>query len=152
MSISLKSIDENSFQKSKNKLFSDQKTDRCFAEIRTKNKVYTIAWRSDLIEPDLYEISDSIFAIGVDQKFIIVNSFSDLILFNVDLIYNFHKVKKVGKSLFVATELEVYEIGLQDYSLKTKLDLPDYFEKIEIKNNALFITCIDGEEVQIAML
>jgi hypothetical protein len=149
MKPNLKFISREKFETSRKQLFSDARTDRCFAEIITDVNVYTIAWRSDLIIPVLIELSPEVFAVGVDQKFIIVNFKNDIVKLNLELKTNLYDIRKFNEAIFVIAEMEIYKIDMLECKVIKTHHLPDYFKELRTENEILRVICLDGSIIEI---
>ena len=59
----------------------------------------------------------------------------------LDLMFLFCEMVKVNQKLFIATELEVIVVDLEDYNIIDTISLPDMYDKIEINCDKIDIHC-----------
>ncbi|MCL1933402.1 MAG: hypothetical protein FWF53_06305, partial [Candidatus Azobacteroides sp.] len=65
------------------------------------------------------------------------------------LNYFLFDIKIISDFLYVITELEIIKIDKNQYEIVTRYDLPDIFETIEMKDNIIFVKCMDGQSVML---
>lgn len=129
-------------------LFEDEDIyNRMYAAISENNRGYKFAWQSDGIKPCVFEIRKNIFALGVDTNFAIVDLYTGRINMKICLNYFLFDIKIISDFLYVITELEIIKIDKNQYEIVTRYDLPDIFETIEMKDNIIFVKCMDGQSV-----
>ena len=62
----------------------------------------------------------------------------------LDLRFLFCEMVKVNQKLFIATELEVIVVDLEDYNIIDTISLPDMYDKIEINCDQIDINCLEN--------
>jgi hypothetical protein len=122
---------------------------RCFAKLVVGDNTYTLAWHSDLLLPKVISIPPKFIAIGIDQKFSVLDCNSADTVLNLSLDYNFSKVEVFQNSLFIATELEIIEVQTADWKIVSRIILPSFFEEFININKFLKVRCIDGEVIDL---
>ena len=103
-----------------------------------------IAWSSDLLQPQFLKIFPKIYAIGIDQNFAIYDFKKKHRLMCLDLMFLFCEMIMYNKKIFVATELEVFVIDIQQYKVVHTISLSDTYNKIEINCGKVEIHCMDN--------
>ncbi len=145
MTIDIKEISEDNFNKINIPiLFSNSKTNKRFKIISDNNYAFKLAWQSDTIECCIKEIDDGIYAIGVDQNFIIVNFRINDIILKLELTYFFCDLKIHHDVIYLATELEVILISKITFKIISNYELPDFFENINFNEKNIEVKYIGG--------
>ena len=103
-----------------------------------------IAWSSDLLQPQFLKIFPKVYAIGIDQNFAIYDFKKKHRLMCLDLMFLFCEMVMYNKKIFVATELEVFVIDIQQYKVVHTISLSDTYNKIEINCGKVEIHCMDN--------
>jgi hypothetical protein len=130
-------------------IFNDNNTSRCFGVIRKDEREFGLAWQSDLIEPEVKEIDSSIYGIGIDQLFAIVDFKKNLVLLRLGLTYNFFTTQIFKDSILVITELEIIRLERIGFEISKRYSLPDYFEKAIFRDGILEIKCMGETSIEI---
>lgn len=146
MKQSVQLISKEEYDKIGNILFENSDS-RCFAKLIAGEKTYTLAWRSDLLLPKVISIPPKFIAVGIDQKFSVLDCNNADVLLNLELDYNFSKAEAFQSSLFIAAELEIIEVQRADWKIADQIMLPSFFEEFIYINESLKIKCIEGEIV-----
>ena len=117
---------------------------RKYGKIINANSYIKIAWSSDLLLPQFLDLSSKIYAIGIDQNFAIYDFEKKYRIMYLDLRFLFCEMVKVNQKLFIATELEVIVVDLEDYNIIDTIPLPDMYDKIEINCDQIDIHCLEN--------
>ena len=125
--------------------------DRSFAILSNEKYSYKLGWRSTEIDPTIKEINDSIYAIGIDLIFIILDFHTRKILQNIFLESFFYDVKIHNKKIYIITELEIYKISNIDYQVINIYQLPDIFEDIYFEYDKIKVKCMDLNWIDLNM-
>jgi len=128
-------------------LFDDDKANKCFAVISNGIISYQLAWQSDLLEPIVLKINQEIYCIGIDQHFCIIDFKKCDIPLNIKLMYNFYDVQIFREWIFVISELEIIKINKHKLNIEFEFGLPDFFEKMEIVNNKIRVSCLNNNSI-----
>ena len=120
-------------------VFDDSHNDsyRIYGKLVEGNFYAKIAWSSLKIYPKVY-------AIGIDQNFAIYDFRKKHRIMCLDLMFLFCEMVMYDKKIFVATELEVFVIDIQQYEVIKTISLPDTYNKIETNCGKIEIHCIDN--------
>ncbi len=132
-----------------NIIFHNEKTDKLYGTIVSGERKFCFSWRSDLIDPKIFEINSSIVAVGIDQNFALIDVKQNEILLNLNLDYNFYDIKLYGDSIFVATELIIIEINSITFKVLNEYDLPEIYEDISINESMINVQCLYDVQVEI---
>ncbi len=128
-------------------LFEDKQTDRMFAIISNNIHSFKFGWQSTIIKPVVKEIGEEIYAIGIDQNFIIINLSTGDIKLKLDLFYTFSNIEVYNDFIFVMTELEVFIINKINFTRLTEVFLPEFYANMEVNGTNIKFICIDDSEV-----
>lgn len=146
MTALLKNLTEEDFDKLNLPiLFGDSFTNKRFAIVTNGQQSFRLAWRSNLIDPIITEISLNVFGVGIDQYYSIVNFTTGGIELMLSLTYNFDCAAVIGKTLFIITELEIVVVNTITFEVVAERGLPNSFQEMSITNNVLEITCMDTD-------
>ncbi|MGP1492277.1 MAG: hypothetical protein ACTTJJ_02595 [Prevotella fusca] len=85
-----------------------------------------------------------IYAIGIDQNFAIYVFEKKQRIMYLDLMFLFCEMVKFNQKLFIATELEVIVVDLEEYNIIDTISLPDMYDKIEINCDKIDIHCLEN--------
>ncbi|HEY5751394.1 MAG TPA: hypothetical protein VIU12_35290 [Chryseolinea sp.] len=110
---------------------------------------YKFTWQSDLIKPELTEIADDVFSIGIDLNFAIVNIETRNVLLNVSLDSFFYYTTTLGDSIYVIAEVEIMKIDKHSYVIIHRYGLPDIFEEMKVVNDRIEVKCFGEQTVYI---
>lgn len=128
-------------------LFEDERTDRMFGIISNNIHSFKFGWQSTNIKPVVKEVSKEIYAIGIDQNFILIDLNIVNIKLKLKLFYFFYNLVVYDTFMIVITELEILIVSLINYNLLTSISLPELYENMETNGKNLKFTCIDGSYV-----
>lgn len=128
-------------------LFEDNRTDRMFGIISNDIYSFKLGWQSTIIKPIVKEVSKEVYAIGIDQNFIIIDLNSLGIRLKLELTYFFYNVVVYNNFIIVITELEILIISELTYKVVKEISLPEVYTKMEISDPNIKVKCIDGSEV-----
>lgn len=143
----LEFIDHNTYKKLDcEAIFDELHNDiyRKYGKIINANSYIKIAWSSDILLPQFLDLSSKIYAIGIDQNFAIYDFEKKHRIMYLDLMFLFCEMVKVNQKLFIATELEVIVVDLEDYNIIDTISLPDMYDKIEINCDKIDIHCLEN--------
>ena len=143
----LKIIDYFTYKKlNYDSVFDDSHNDsyRIYGKLVEGNFYAKIAWSSDLLQPEFLKIYPKVYAIGIDQNFAIYDFEKKHRIMYLDLMFLFCEMVKVNQKLFIATELEVIVVDLEDYNIIDTISLPDMYDKIEINCDQIDIHCLEN--------
>jgi hypothetical protein len=144
MAAQLENITEEKFNKLNWPiLFNDETTSRCFGIISNGEQNFRLAWQSDLIQPVITEIRSSIYGVGIDQDYAIVNFATNTVELKLNLTYNFFCASVFGEILFIVTELEVVKLNVVTFEVVQYYGLPSHCEEIIVRDSGLEIKCED---------
>ncbi len=142
MNLVLKEVSEDEFEKTDCPiLFDNAPYNRMFGILTNKRNCFRLAWRSELIKPDVLEVYPGIISIGIDQNYAIANLNDATIPINLYLSSYFLTQKLYRNRLLVITQLEIVIIDMTSLEILDEYDLPDLFEDIEYNDNELIIRC-----------
>lgn len=117
---------------------------RIYGKLVEGDSYAKIAWSSDLLQPQFLKIFPKVYAIGIDQNFAIYDFKKKHRIMCLDLIFLFCEMVMYNKKIFVATELEVFVIDIQQYKVVHTISLSDTYNKIEINCGNVEIHCMDN--------
>ena len=150
MSIVLLNITKEDFLQSMYPIvFDDSGFNRRFAVVSNGTIGYRIAWGSTLIDPIIVELEPSIFGLGVDQHFAILDFSRNRIVAVLQLDYNLSMILSLLDSVFVVTEQKILRLSKSDYRVLKEYDTPDIVEDVESVGDKLVVTCLNGKEMSI---
>jgi hypothetical protein len=131
-------------------LFDCEAIDRCFGVITNERFNFKFAWQSDNIKPFVLLHNKNICLLGIDQNFVVIDFSKGTVNFNTTLDYFFYDAKIFNDFLYIITELEILKLDLLKYNHVEKSILPNYFKKINFKDNGdAEIECLGSEMVMI---
>ena len=117
---------------------------RIYGKLVEGDSYAKIAWSSDLLQPQFLKIFPKVYAIGIDQNFVIYDFKKKHRIMCLDLMFLFCEMVMYNKKIFVATELEVFVIDIQQYKVVHTISLSDTYNKIEINCGNVEIHCMDN--------
>ena len=117
---------------------------RIYGKLVEGDSYAKIAWSSDLLQPQFLKIFPKVYAIGIDQNFAIYDFKKKHRIMCLDLMFLFCEMVMYNKKIFVATELEVFVIDIQQYKVVHTISLSDTYNKIEINRGNVEIHCMDN--------
>ena len=117
---------------------------RIYGKLVEGDSYAKIAWSSDLLQPQFLKIFPQVYAIGIDQNFAIYDFKKKHRIMCLDLMFLFCEMVMYNKKIFVATELEVFVIDIQQYKVVHTISLSDTYNKIEINCGNVEIHCMDN--------
>jgi len=126
-------------------VFKDYHNDsyQIYGKIVEGNSYAKIAWSSDLLRPQFIEVFPKIFAIGIDQDFVIYDFDLKRRIMYLDLGFLFCEMSIFEKKILIATELEVIVIDTQQYKVIDTIPLQDIYDKMKINCGEVKIYCMD---------
>ena len=143
----IKIIDHNTYKElDYDAIFDNCHNDfyRKYGKIINADSHTKIAWSSDLLLPQFLDLSSKKYAIGIDQNFAIYDFEKKHRIMYLDLMFLFCEMVKVNQKLFIATELEVIVVDLEEYNIIDTISLPDMYDKIEINCDKIDIHCLEN--------
>lgn len=150
MEMHYKEITEENFNKiNHHLLFENTLSGRSFGIISNDNFSYKFSWQSDVIKPEINNIKDDVYSIGIDLNYVILDFVKNQILFSVNLNSFFIKSFVRNNIVYVIAETEVYLISVKNYNVIKSIDLPDVFEDILFEVDTTIIRCFGDEEIHI---
>ncbi len=123
-------------------LFLEDEYSRSFGKFSLGNINYKLAWRSDIIVPKIKQINEELFFIGIDNDIAFLNPDSKVT--KLKLKWNFFDFYELDNKLYVVTELSVLIFDPLTLQLIEEKEYPDIINDIEVLNNKLQLTCMDG--------
>lgn len=117
---------------------------RIYGKLVEGDSYAKIAWSSDLLQPQFLKIFPKVYAIGIDQNFAIYDFKKKHRIMCLDLMFLFCEMVMYNKKIFVATELEVFVIDIQQYKVVHTISLSDTYNKIEINCLNVEIHCMNN--------
>ncbi|MXN91055.1 hypothetical protein GR160_07415 [Flavobacterium sp. Sd200] len=147
MKVEFKVITESDFNKMDSELIFNTERPRCHGIIFNKEISFKFAWQSDLIIPEINEISENVYCLGIDLNFAIIDFKSNLIISNLLLDHFFYGSKVYEDFLYVITELSIIKIELVTFRLIETFHLPDIFKGIVFGKNIVEVKCWNDEIV-----
>ncbi|RYD54924.1 MAG: hypothetical protein EOP56_17700 [Sphingobacteriales bacterium] len=132
-------------------LFSDPMYDGRYAVIEIEKVIFKLAWSSDLLMPSLCRIDTNIYAIGIDEHFVIIDVAHNKILLNLDVFSNFVETTLSQNYAFVIAEIALYKIDLLTFEVVDEVcGLPDAFSEIvSKKGDTLKVRCLNDQIIEI---
>jgi|SRR5690554_280699 len=150
MKVYIREISEEEYKnKNLSVLFDDQISDRTFAILTNDEDIFKMGWQSTDISPSLINLTDRIFAIGVDLNFVIIDISTKKALMRIKLNYFFYEFKIIDNILLVITELEIIKVNIVNFQIDEKYALSDFFETIETINKRILVKTVDGNLINI---
>lgn len=152
MSLIITEINESEYKKSDSiELFeiNERLQYNRFVAITAFQKKYKISWESEKVFLDLHEISQYIYLLGVDQKFIIYDFFNSTVKLEMTLDSYYVQSLLYKDYLIIITELDLFFISKQSFRVESRIALKDIFTKIDVKEEELCIHCIGDSELHI---
>ena len=152
MSLIITEINESEYKKSDSiELFeiNERLQYNRFVAITAFQKKYKISWESEKVFLDLREISQYIYLLGVDQKFIIYDFFNSTVKLEMTLDSYYVQSLLYKDYLIIITELDLFFISKQSFRVESRIALKDIFTKIDVKEEELCIHCIGDSELHI---
>lgn len=152
MSLIITEINESEYKKSDSiELFeiNERLQYNRFVAITAFQKKYKISWESEKVFLDLREISQYIYLLGVDQKFIIYDFFNSIVKLEMTLDSYYVQSLLYKDYLIIITELDLFFISKQSFRVESRIALKDIFTKIDVKEEELCIHCIGDSELHI---
>tara|TARA_B100000780_G_scaffold221813_1_gene160877 strand:+ start:1227 stop:1676 length:450 start_codon:yes stop_codon:yes gene_type:complete len=126
-------------------LFAKDDYSRSFGTIKTvENNVLKFSWRSDIVKPEVLPIKDEFLTIGIDNSFAILNSKKSEVFVKLVLQWNFVKTITSNNQLYVVTEQSILIFSIYNLSLLNYKVLPDIIDDIEITEDFIKVSCMDG--------
>ncbi|WP_326981989.1 hypothetical protein VUJ46_17420 [Chryseobacterium sp. MYb264] len=150
MEVHFKEITEENFNKvNYHLLFENTLSGRSFGIISNDNFNYKFSWQSDIVKPEINNIEDDIYSVGIDLNYVILDLVTNKILLNVNLNSFFIKSLVRNNIVYMIAETEVYLISAKNYNVIKSVDLPDVFEDIIFESDTAIIKCFGDEEIYI---
>ncbi|RXM38161.1 hypothetical protein BOQ62_19085 [Chryseobacterium sp. CH21] len=128
-------------------LFEDKQTDRVFGIISNDVHIFKFGWQSTIVKPVIKKVSQKNYAIGIDQKFILIDLNLVKVRLKLDLLYFFYDMIVYDDLIIVITELEILIVSLKSFNLLTTISLPEIYEKMEINGQNIRFICVDGNDI-----
>jgi hypothetical protein len=101
-----------------------------------------LCWRSDLVEPVVLIDESALIWIGVDQHVVCITH-TGTILFSIGLGSSLLDIKRFPDVVAILCDAEVLLINL-DYSIRRVCALGDVPSTIQLVNDKLVVTFVDG--------
>jgi hypothetical protein len=115
---------------------------RAFGVFEAQSCKFKLDWESDLIIPEVYDLGNEFYTIGIDQNFAIVDVGKCAVKLSVKLGYFYVETIVVDETIFVITELAIIKISKVSLQILKIEALPDiYQECLSYKNGILQIKC-----------
>lgn len=152
MSLIITEIKESEYKKSDSiELFefNERLQYNRFVEIIAFQKKYKISWVSEKVSIDIRKVSQYIYLLGVDQKFIIYDFLNTTAKLEISLDCYYVQSLLYKNYLIIITELDLFFISKQSFRVESRIALKDIFTEIEVKEEELYIHCIDDSELHI---
>lgn len=143
----LQIIDENAYNLSDCPiLFQEDIYSKSYGLIKNKDGLFAkLAWRSDVLSPQITIIDESYFAIGIDNDFAIVNSNSLFSVVKLKMAFQYcETVKTEDNKLLITSELEIYILS-SDFVVESIFHLPDVYETVTIRDQRLIVDSMNSE-------
>ncbi|HEX8576093.1 MAG TPA: hypothetical protein VF677_07335 [Flavobacterium sp.] len=151
MDIIISQIEETEFNKLNIPiLFSDAKTNRCYGIISNHNYSYRFSWQSDVVKPNITEVKNGIYAIGIDQNLSIIDFNINSITCSLELTYFFYDTKIFDNFIYIITELEIIKIDIIAFKIIKEYELPDVFKEMVFANNKVRVQCLDDNIIYLS--
>lgn len=144
----LREISEKEFKNSNLPvLFENKLTDRMFGVISNDINSFKLGWQSNIIKPVVKEVNQEIYAIGIDQNFILIDLNLVNIRLKLELTYFFYNVVIYNNFIIVITELEIFIISEFTYKVVKEIPLPEIYTKMRVNERNIKFICVDGSEI-----
>jgi hypothetical protein len=125
-------------------LFHDPPTSKVFSTVRFQQNEFKFAWQSDLIKPEINEVSPGIYSIGIDLNYVVVDFNSGKILCTVNLSSFFVVSLALTEFILIITQLEVIQLNKQGFAIQRTYALPDIFDRVAFNDGKVEIFSVDG--------
>lgn len=109
---------------------------------------YGLAWNSELIEPSITTVANSMIWIGVDENLVALELHQGRFLVALTLHYPLFEILEVGSAIVVITELEILVFN-QNGSLRFTQGLPDMATNWSFQQDQMSIELLDQSTIQI---
>ncbi len=150
MNSMLQHITEQDFIKSNAlKLFSEYKTSRNFGIFTLNGNSYKLSWQSNISKPDIIQITDSIYSIGIDLNFAIIDFKSNKILLNINFFSFYYYTMLLDNYIYIVTELEIIKVNTMNFKVVEIVALPDIFKEMTVLIDKIKIYCFDDSIIEI---
>ncbi|MFK3859740.1 hypothetical protein [Pseudoalteromonas rhizosphaerae] len=130
-------------------VFSPNENARCFAFLSLNEVCFKLSWESDLLEPVIVHVKDSIYAIGIDLHFSLIDFKDCRIVKKFDLDFFLVDIEVVAGYLIIITELSAIKIYIDENYIKDFIAFPDTYVEHAIKEGVIEIQCSDNESLLI---
>lgn len=145
MKAEFKVITESDFKESESVLLFNTERSWCYGIIFNEEISFKFGWQSDLITPEINEVSENVYSLGIDLNFAIIDFNKNSIVTNLLLDYFFYLTKLYEDYLYVITELSIIRIELVTFTIIETLYLPDIFKEIVFDKNRIEVKCFNDE-------
>ncbi|WP_374173053.1 hypothetical protein [Flavobacterium tructae] len=145
MKVEFKLINESIFKELKSEIIFNTETPRCYGMIGNENYSFKFGWQSEIIIPQVNQISENVYSVGIDLNFVVLDFERNITVLNLSLDYFFYEIKLHEKFLYVITELSIIKIELVTYKIIEEFSLPDFYEEIIFDNNRIEVKCSNNE-------
>ncbi|WP_154652532.1 hypothetical protein [Flavobacterium rivuli] len=145
MKVEFKAISESDFRETGSILLFNTERPRCYGIIFNEEISFKFGWQSDLITPEINEVSENVYSLGIDLNFAIIDFNKNSIVTNLLLDYFFYLTKLYEDYLYVITELSIIRIELVTFTIIETLYLPDIFKEIVFDKNRIEVKCFNDE-------
>ena len=130
-------------------LFEDKKADRLFGTITNGKQEFRFGWRSNLIKPEIKEIKENIYSIGIDENFVIVDFSANNVILNLKLLYPYYTTEIFNNIIFIATELEIIKIDKSKFKVMSEYTLPEFYEYMIPVEDGFDVHCANNITIYI---
>ena len=145
MKAEFKVITESDFKESESVLLFNTERPRCYGIIFNEEISFKFGWQSDLITPEINEVSENVYSLGIDLNFAIIDFNKNSIVVNLLFDYFFYQTKLSEDFVYIITELSIIRIELVTLTIIETLYLPDIFKEIVFDKNRIEIKCFNDE-------
>lgn len=126
-------------------LFSTNEFSRKFGKFNVKNVIFKLAWRSDIIVPEIKYLTQNYLFVGIDNSIVVINLNTSEIIVKLVLQWNFIEIKSTIGYFYIITEQSIITFSLSNFTITSYNDFPDIIESVEIIKNELQVLCMDGD-------
>ena len=130
-------------------LFDDELYANTFCICTYNNKHYKFSWASRTIKPEIHELRENVFSIGVDQVFLIYDFSTDRALLKCHFFSYFYESLIIGEKLIIICELEYSVVDLNTCTVVGSDAFPDIFVKCEVLGDRIKVDCMSGYNSEI---
>ncbi len=131
-------------------LFSekDSRCDKCFGFITIGEHKYKFSWYSSLVEPIIESLDSTLYGIGIDQHFCILNSSSGIFkCWDLDTPFLYMMVYE--RYVIVICEINILFVSLDTLKIEKNYLFSEIISDVKLENRIMKVVFIDDNEIDI---